>query len=168
MSSKAWKTALFGLLTALAFVFSYLESLVPLNIGIPGIKLGLANLVVITALYILPKKYAFVIALIRIVLTGLTFGGLSAMVFSLAGGVLSFAVMVLLIKMNKFSVIGVSAAGGIFHNIGQIAAAAFVMKTAQIIYYLPALVISGLITGILIGVAADIIIKRLSKVMKYD
>lgn len=168
MNSKAWKTALFGLMTALAFVFSYLESLVPLNIGIPGIKLGLANLVVITALYIFPKQYAFVIALIRIILSGLTFGGLSAMVFSLAGGVLSFAVMVLLKKVNKFSVIGVSAAGGIFHNIGQIAAAAFVMKTAQIIYYLPVLVISGLITGILIGIIADILIKRLGKVIKND
>lgn len=168
MSGKSYKAALFGLMTALAFVFSYLESLLPLNTGIPGVKIGLANLVVITALYLFPKSYAFSIAVIRIVLSGLTFGGLSAMLFSLAGGMLSFAVMLILKKTNKFSVIGVSAAGGIFHNIGQIAAAGFVMKTQQIIHYLPVLIISGVVAGVLIGIAADIIIRKLKKVIKND
>lgn len=168
MSSKAWKTALFGLMTALAFVFSYLESLIPINIGIPGIKLGLANLVVTAALYLFPKGYAFSIACIRILLSGLTFSGVSAMLFSLVGGLLSFAVMVLLKKTDKFSVIGVSAAGGVFHNIGQIIAAAFVMKTAQIVYYLPVLMISGVLTGVLIGILSNIIVKRLNRVIKND
>ncbi len=168
MSSRVWKTACFGLLTALAFVFSYLESLISLNIGIPGIKIGLANLVVVAALYLFPVKYAFFIAVIRIILSGLTFGGISAMLFSLAGGIFSFAVMAVLKKTNRFSVTGVSAAGGIAHNAGQIIAAAFVMKTAQIIYYIPVLVISGTAAGFLIGIISGIIIKRLEKVIKND
>lgn len=168
MSSRVWKTACFGLLTALAFVFSYLESLISLNIGIPGIKIGLANLVVVAALYLFPVKYAFFIAVIRIILSGLTFGGISAMLFSLAGGIFSFAVMAVLKKTNRFSVTGVSVAGGIAHNAGQIIAAAFVMKTAQIIYYIPVLVISGTAAGFLIGIISGIIIKRLEKVIKND
>lgn len=163
MSRKSKRVALFGLMTALAFVFSYLESLVPLNIGIPGIKLGLANLVVVTAIYILPKKDALIIAVIRIILAGLTFGGVSTMLFSLAGGLLSFAVMVILQKTDKLSVLGVSVAGGIFHNVGQIIVAAFVMETAPLVYYLPVLVISGVITGFLIGVISDITVRRLKK-----
>ncbi len=168
MSSRVWKTACFGLLTALAFVFSYLESLISLNIGIPGIKIGLANLVVVAALYLFPVKYAFFIAVIRIILSGFTFGGISAMLFSLAGGILSFAVMAVLKKTNRFSVTGVSVAGGIAHNAGQIIAAAFVTKTAQIIYYIPVLVISGTAAGFLIGIISGIIINRLEKVIKND
>ncbi len=90
------------------------------------------------------------------------------MLFSLVGGLLSFAVMALLKKTDKFSVIGVSAAGGVFHNIGQIIAAAFVMKTAQIVYYLPVLMISGVLTGVLIGILSNIIVKRLNRVIKND
>ena len=154
MSSKVWKTACFGLLTALAFVFSYLESLISLNIGIPGIKIGLANLVVVAALYLFPVKYAFFIAVIRIILSGFTFGGISAMLFSLAGGILSFAVMAVL-KKTKASAV-------------RIVAAAFVTKTAQIIYYIPVLVISGTAAGFLIGIISGIIINRLEKVIKND
>ena len=98
MSNKSKKIALFGLMIALAFVFSYLESFIPIGIGIPGIKLGLANLVVVTAIYLFPKKYALIIAVIRIILAGLTFGGVSTMLFSLAGGLLSFIIMVILQK----------------------------------------------------------------------
>ena len=166
MSRKSKKVALFGLMTALAFVFSYLESLIPLNIGIPGIKLGLANLVVVTAIYILPKKDALIVAVIRIILAGLTFGGVSTMLFSLAGGLLSFTVMVILQKTDKFSVLGVSVAGGIFHNVGQIIVAAFVMETAQLVYYLPVLVISGVITGLLIGVISGITVRLLKNLYK--
>lgn len=168
MNGKAKKVAVFGLMTALAFVFSYLEALLPVNFGIPGIKLGLANLVVVTAIYIMPKKEALFIAVIRIVLAGLTFNGISAMLFSLAGGMLSFVIMVLLKKSKGFSVIGVSAAGGIAHNAGQIIAAAFVMRTARIIYYIPVLIISGIVTGLLIGIISDIIIKSLGKIIKND
>ncbi|MDE7124398.1 MAG: Gx transporter family protein [Eubacterium sp.] len=163
MSNKSKKIALFGLMIALAFVFSYLDSLIPISIGIPGIKLGLANLVVVTAIYIFPKRDALIIAVIRIILSGLTFGGVSTMLFSLAGGLLSFLVMVLLQKTEKMSVIGVSVAGGIFHNVGQIIVAAFVMETARLVYYLPVLVISGVVTGLLIGIISDITVKRLKK-----
>lgn len=163
MKSKAKKTALFGLMVALAFVFSYLETLIPLNIGIAGVKLGLANLVVVTALYTMPKRDAFFIAVIRIILVGITFAGVSTLIYSLAGGLLSFAVMCLLQKSKHFSVIGVSLAGGIAHNIGQILVAALVMQTPRIVYYLPVLALSGVVTGILIGIISRIIIERLNK-----
>lgn len=164
MNSKAKKTALFGLMIALAFVFSYLESLIPFNIGIAGVKLGLANLVVVTALYTMPKRDALFIALIRIVLVGITFAGVTTLAYSLAGGLLSFAVMCILQKNDKFSVIGVSLAGGIAHNIGQIIVAALVMNTPRIIYYLPVLAASGVISGILIGIISRIIIERIKKI----
>ena len=96
-------------------------------------------------------------------LAGLTFGGVSTMLFSLAGGLLSFIIMVILQKTGKMSVIGVSVAGGIFHNAGQIIVAAFVMETARLVYYLPVLVISGVVTGLLIGIISDITVKRLKK-----
>lgn len=164
MNGKAKKTALFGLMIALAFVFSYLESLIPFNIGISGIKLGLANLVVVTALYTMPKRDAFFIAVIRIILVGITFAGVTTLVYSLAGGLLSFAVMSVLQGSDKFSVIGVSLAGGVAHNTGQIIVAALVMNTPRIIYYLPVLAVSGVITGIIIGIISRIIIERIKKI----
>ncbi len=163
MNGKSKKAAIFGLMIALAFVLSYLESLIPFNFGVPGIRLGLANSVVLSALYIMPKKDAFLISIIRIILAGLTFNGVSAMLFSLAGGLFSFAVMAVCQKSKKFSVIGVSAAGGIAHNAGQLAAAAVAAQTAGLMYYIPVLIISGAVTGVLTGTAADIVIKRIKK-----
>lgn len=148
---------------ALAFAFSYLESLIPFNFGIPGIKLGIANLVVIVALYTMNAKDALFISIIRILLSGLAFSGPFAMIYSLIGGLLSFLVMFVAKKSNKFSPIGVSALGGIVHNFGQILVAAVVMRTYRIIYYFPILMIVGLVTGILNGIIADIIIKRIAK-----
>ena len=144
---------------ALAFAFSYLESLIPFNFGIPGIKLGIANLVVIVALYTMNAKDALFISIIRILLSGLAFSGPFAMIYSLIGGLLSFLVMFVAKKSNKFSPIGVSALGGTVHNFGQI----LVMRTYRIIYYFPILMIVGLVTGILNGIIADIIIKRIAK-----
>ena len=148
-----------SLMIALAFAFSYLESLIPLNFGIPGIKLGIANLVVIVALYTMNAKDALFISIIRILLSGLAFSGPFAMIYSLIGGLLSFLVMFVAKKSNKLSPIGVSALGGTVHNFGQILVAAVVMR----IYYFPILMIVGLITGILNGIIADIIIKRIAK-----
>ncbi len=148
---------------ALAFAFSYLESLIPFNFGIPGIKLGIANLVVIVALYTMNAKDALFISIIRILLSGLAFSGPFAMIYSLIGGLLSFLVMFVAKKSNKFSPIGVSALGGTVHNFGQILVAAVVMRTYRIIYYFPILMIVGLVTGILNGIIADIIIKRIAK-----
>lgn len=152
-----------ALMIALAFAFSYLESLIPFNFGIPGIKLGIANLVVIIALYTMNTKDALFISIIRILLSGLAFSGPFAMIYSLIGGLLSFSVMFVAKKSNKFSPIGVSALGGTVHNFGQILVAAVVMRTYRIIYYFPILMIVGLVTGIVNGIIGDIIIKRIAK-----
>mgnify|MGYP001052532147 CR=1 FL=1 len=166
MNGKSKKVAFFAMNVALAFVFSYLESLIPFNFGIPGIKLGLANLVVVTALYTVGEKQAFVISVIRIILSGLTFGGVFSLVYSLAGGILSFVAMLLAKKCRALSVTGVSIIGGSLHNIGQLIAAAIVMQTVSIAYYLPALLLSGAVTGAVIGVVSNLIINRLNKVIK--
>lgn len=164
MSSKKGKNvALFGIMVALAFTFSYLESLIPFNFGIPGVKLGLANLVVVVALYTMKPGETFFIALIRIFLAGLTFGNFYSLAYSLCGGVLSFAVM-LLVKKTKLSIVGVSMLGGICHNIGQIIVAAILMETARIAYYLPVLLVAGLLTGLLLGIISKLIIDRVSKI----
>lgn len=162
MNSK--KIATYGLLVALAFILSYIESLFPMPIPIPGIKLGLANLVVLTALYSLGVKEAFVLSVIRIVLVGFTFGSPSTMIFSLAGGLLSWFLMSLFKHTKLFSLIGVSIIGGISHNVGQIVMAILVVENVNIIYYLPFLLISGVITGTLIGVIGAMIVKRIQKI----
>ena len=163
MNTKAKKTAYYALCIALAFVFSYLESLIPLNIGVPGIKLGLANLVVVTALYVMGERDAFIISMIRILLCGLTFGGVFSLVYSFAGGILSFAVMLLAKRSKRLSVLGVSVLGAAVHNVGQIAAAAAVMENAGVFYYLPVLLLSGAVTGALIGILSGTVISRIEK-----
>ena len=150
-NSKARRVALYGMLTALAFILSYVESLVPVTLGIPGVKLGLANLVVVIALYTLDLKGAFVISVVRIVLSGLTFGGLFSMLYSLAGGLLSFAVMAILSRKKLFGTVGVSVCGGVAHNIGQLLVAMAVLETESVWYYFPVLLISGSVAGVLIG-----------------
>lgn len=161
--NKSKKIALFGIMVALAFTFSYLESLIPFNFAIPGVKLGLANLVVVVALYIMKPTEAFFIAIIRILLAGLTFGNVYSLAYSLCGGILSFVVM-LLVKKTKLSVIGVSMLGGICHNIGQIIVAAIVMETARIAYYLPVLLGAGLVTGLLMGIISRLVVNRFEKI----
>ncbi len=155
------KTAQVGMLVAAAFVLGYVESLLPISFGIPGIKLGLSNIVVLLCLYEGTAKEAFGIALVRIVLTGLTFGNFSTMAYSLAGGIFSFLVMFLLKKSNVFSVYGVSIAGGVSHNIGQIAVAVLVLQTGLLMYYLPFLLVAGCVAGACIGFVGGIIVKRL-------
>ncbi len=159
----AKKIAYLGMLTALAFVFSYIEFLLPLNFGVPGIKPGLANLVVIVALYMLNVRTACALSFVRILLTGLTFGNPASMIYSLAGGMLSLVVMILAKRCNLFSVTGVSVLGGVFHNIGQIVVAILVVETKSLLYYLPVLIISGTVTGALIGTLAAILIRYLNK-----
>lgn len=163
MNNKSRKIAYFGLNVALAFVLSYFESLIPLNVGIPGIKLGLANLAVLTALYTLSAKDAFYISIIRIVLVGVTFGGISAMIYSLAGGLLSFAVMAASKKLLRLSPVGVSVLGAAAHNIGQLVAAGIIMRNLGALYYLPVLLVSGSVTGAAVGIVGGILIKRLGK-----
>jgi heptaprenyl diphosphate synthase len=155
------KITTYGLLVALAFILSYIENLIPIPIPIPGIKLGLANLVVITALYSLGAKEAFALSILRIVLVSFTFGSPSMMLFSLAGGLLSWGVMSLFKHIKLFSFVGVSILGGISHNVGQIFMSILVVENINIIYYLPFLLTAGVMTGALIGILGAMIVKRL-------
>lgn len=155
------KVAYFGVFTALALIFSYVETLIPINFGIPGAKLGLANLVIVTVLYKARWQDAFLLSVIRIVLAGFIFGNLFAILYSLAGGLLSLAAMTMIKQRGSFSVIGVSMAGGVTHNIGQLIVAMLVLETYQVGYYLPVLMISGLVTGALIGLVCKEVIRRL-------
>jgi len=162
------KIAYLGLLIALAFVFSYIEFLIPINIGVPGAKLGLANLVIIVALYTLNEKDAFILSMIRIVLVGFTFANLASMLYSLAGGILSFVAMVIAKKTKKLSITGVSVLGGVFHNIGQIMMAIWVVKTASLIYYLPVLLVSGIVAGVAIGILGAMVTKRIKRIVVWN
>lgn len=157
------KTAYMGLLLAFALILSYVESLIPFYFGVPGVKLGLANLAVILTLSFYGTKQALLLNLFRIILAGFLFGNLFMIVYSLAGGMLSFLVMLLLRKYGGFGIVGVSVAGGISHNIGQILVAYFVIETVGLYYYLPVLLAAGAVTGFLIGVIAGNIIPHLKK-----
>lgn len=159
----AKRAARIGIFVALAMVFSYIEVLIPFHFGIPGVKLGIANIVVVTALYQLGAKEAFMISLVRIVLMGILFGNGVSLIYSLAGGILSLGVMLICKKTNMFSVMGVSMAGGVFHNIGQLLAAAFVIKNTGVFYYLAVLGIAGLVTGFLIGFLSRNIISAMKQ-----
>ena len=140
-----------ALLAALALIFSYVESMVPSPVAIPGVKLGVANLVVLIALYQLDFRYAIAINMVRIVVSGLLFSGVFGILYSLAGGMLSLVVMWILKKTGLFSIVGVSMAGGVAHNIGQILVASVVVSDIKMFAYLPVLMFSGIISGILIG-----------------
>ncbi|MGN0312588.1 MAG: Gx transporter family protein [Lachnospiraceae bacterium] len=164
--SKATRVAYTGMLVALAFVLSYVEALIPISLGVPGVKMGLANLVVMVALYTLGAGQAFVLSMVRIVLVGFTFGSMASMMYSLAGGLLSFVVMAIAKRLDLFSQKGVSILGGVFHNIGQILMAMAVVENGKLIYYLPVLLISGVLAGIAIGIVASMITKRVQKAWK--
>jgi len=147
-----------ALLSATALIFGYIESLLP-SLGIPGIKLGLSNIVLLFALYKLGIRSAFFIMLVKVLVSSLLFAGLNVFFFSLCGGVLSLAVMILF-KNKYFSVIGVSILGGVFHNIGQMLVAGFVLGT-NAFYYLPVLLLSGCIMGFLTGYICSLTMKHL-------
>lgn len=155
------KVAYFGVFTALALIFSYVETLIPVNFGIPGVKLGLANLIIVIALYRMKLSEAYLLSVVRVVLSGFIFGNYFSIIYSLAGGLLSLTVMAVLKKSDGFSIPGVSIAGGVFHNIGQLIVAMLVVETFSVIYYVPVLLIAGLLTGLLIGITADAMLKRL-------
>ncbi|MDD6920634.1 MAG: Gx transporter family protein [Eubacteriales bacterium] len=159
--SKANYVAITAVMVALAMMFSYVEAMFPIAIAIPGIKLGIANIVVLIALYLLNAKYALLINVIRIFLVGFLFTGTFGIIYSLAGGLLSYAVMVLLKKTNWFSIIGISMAGGVFHNLGQLITAGLIVENMNIFLYFPILLFSGMITGVLMGIVASIVMGRL-------
>ena len=157
------KVAYFGVFTALALIFSYVETLIPIHLGIPGVKLGLANLIIVITLYKMGTKESYILSVVRIVLAGFIFANMFSILYSMAGGLLSLTVMVFLKQTDKFSVMGISMAGGVFHNIGQLIMAAIVLESLSITYYLPVLLVSGVLTGFLIGFIANEMLKRLGK-----
>lgn len=159
--------ALCGMMTALAFLFSYIETLIPINLGVPGVKLGLANLVTMVSLYLLGLRPAAVIALVRVILTGFTFGNLSMMMYSLAGVAVSLVLMAICKRGDWFGTMGVSILGGVGHNVGQLLVAAAVVQTAALFSYLPVLLIAGTLAGAVIGLLGGMAVKRLSKLSLY-
>ena len=159
------KIAYMGMFIAVAMVFSYVESLIPVNIAVPGVKLGLANLVTIVVMFKMDVRSAWMISLIRVVLSALLFGNLSIMVYSLAGAVLSLLVMTLCMKLKIFGLLGTSILGAVSHNAGQIIMAAILMKSGNITLYIPVLCISGTIAGICIGLAGAVLVRNLPKLL---
>ncbi len=157
---KTKRLVLLAMLTTVAMILSYVESLLP-SVGIPGVKMGLANIAVIFALFRFGWKEAAALSLVRVVLVSLLFGSVSAMLYSLAGAVLSLAVMALLRRIDRFSTVGISVAGGVAHNAGQILMAMLILQTKQLLGYLPVLAVSGIAGGVLTGLAAALLIRRI-------
>lgn len=154
------KTAYLGLFAAVAIIFGYVESLIPFFAGIPGIKLGLANLAVLFILEKYTWKEAALVSAVRILVIGFLFGNMFSILYSLAGASLSLAVMTLMKKKSGFSILGISVSGGVSHNIGQLITAALIVENASFFYYAPALLVSGVITGLLIGILTREVLKR--------
>lgn len=147
------KTVKLGFFLALALILSYVESLIPFSFGIPGIKLGLPNLIVVLLLYRNGAKDALTVNILRIILAGFLFGSLYSILYALAGAMLSFAAMLAGRRIGCFSPMGVSVLGGVFHNIGQIVVAMLVVETYYVGYYMPFLIVAGTVTGAVLGVA---------------
>ena len=158
------KIAVLGLCTAVALILAYVESMLPpLFHAVPGIKIGLPNIIIVFVLYRFGLKEAAVVSLIRMLAVSFMFGNMMALVYSLAGAVLSMLAMVVLKRLNILSVVGVSVAGGVFHNVGQILAAMILLGTAELGYYLIVLAITGTVSGIFVGLCGAIIVKRIPK-----
>lgn len=155
------RVAYMGMYIALALIFSYVEMLIPFNIGIPGVKLGLANIVIVVVLYKMGWKEAYFVSVGRVLLSGLLFGNLASISFSLSGCLLSLTIMCLLYKKEIFSIIGTSIIGAICHNLGQILIAMVVVSSFNVIYYFPVLMIVGVITGVVIGIISREMIVRI-------
>ena len=164
MSRKISINAVF---TAFAVVLSYIETFIPV-MGIPGVKLGLANFAIVLALYILGYKNAITINIVRILIIGAFFGNLFSICFSIAGAVISFIPMALLKRTGKVSMFTVAITGGVFHNVGQIFVASFVVDTYSVFSYVPVLIISGIVTGAVIGILAGIVYKRIKNIIKIN
>jgi len=162
--TSAQNAALFGILTALALVLGYVESLVPVYLGAPGVKLGLANLVTMVGLYCMGTKETALISVVRVLLSGILFGPPSAI--GLAGTALSLTVMALCKRFRLFGMVGVSILGGVAHNIGQFLMAAFVVNTFGVFSYLPVLLTAGCAAGALIGLLGGILVGRVNRLFR--
>lgn len=158
---KTQKLTVMALITAIALILSFIESQIPAFVAIPGVKMGLPNIAIVYALYRLGWKEAAMISLVRVVLVSLLFGSIASFLYSFAGAVLSLLGMTLLKKTGKFTEIVVSVAGGVLHNIGQIGMASIILETDALRYYLPFLLVSGILAGVVIGLISGILIRRL-------
>ena len=166
MRNKTRRIALLGVLISVELVLSYLEVMLPpISTAVPGIKMGLPNLIIIFVLYKFGLKEAVTVSLIRVFIVALLFGNVMTLAYSVAGAVLSLGLMTLFKKINLFSQIGVSIIGGISHNLGQILVAIFLFDTIQIGYYMIVLSITGTIAGIVIGIISSILVKKLEKIV---
>ena len=159
------KVTFLGLFTALAMILSFVETLFPpITTAFPGIKMGLPNIAIMFILYRIGWREAALVSVVRVILVSILFGNVQSMWYSLAGAVLSITAMILMKKFTTFSHPSISVVGGVFHNVGQILVAFLVTETAQIVYYLPVLLISGCASGILVGLAAGLLEKRVTKI----
>ena len=164
MNTKVRKTALLGMVTSVALVLAYLEAILPpISTAVPGIKMGLPNLAIIFVLYRFGFKDAAVVSALRLFIVALLFGNVMTLAYSTAGAVLSLTLMGILKKTDKFSTVGVSVAGAVMHNLGQILVAIFLFETVQLGYYMIILAVTGSIAGVLIGIGAGILLKRTKK-----
>ncbi|ASA25442.1 Gx transporter family protein [Paenibacillus donghaensis] len=166
------RTVIIAIFAAVAVVLGLIEAQIPLvGMGfMPGAKLGFANIMVLTCIYFLRGRDALVLVILKTLLTAFLLGTFSSLLFSLLGSLLSFVVMFLLLKLfgKKFSLIGISIAGGLAHNVGQLLGAAMVFDSASILYYLPVLLISGVVTGIAVGFAVRYLVDSLSKISLFE
>lgn len=162
----AKKVAYYGIFTALAILLGYVEAMVAIPLPVPGAKLGLPNLVILLALYLMGPKAAFSLSVLRVALSSLLFSGFAAFWFSLAGAALSFLIMVSTYKLPKFSVIGVSVLGGVCHNLGQLVVAGIVVQNMNMVYYLPLLLVFGVAAGAVMGIIANACIPHLRRIFQ--
>lgn len=157
-----------GFLLAVSLVLAYLESLLPVMVAVPGVKLGLANVVTMFVLYRSDWKRAFFFMTLRVVLAGFLFSGVAGILYSFAGGVCCILIMNIVKHFSMFSVLGVSMSGAVFHNFGQLLVAFFIMENAHILYYFPVLCLSGVITGLLIGYVSALLLRRMNKIFPRE
>jgi len=167
-STNARKMCYLALFCAIAIILSYIETLIPFQFGIPGAKIGLANITTIIILFCFGFKEAFIVMLLRVFIVGATFTNLYMMLYSLAGGIISLAMMTLFYKTHLFSNYIVSIIGGIFHNVGQLLVAMFFFNTTTFLYYLPYLLLIGSLSGAVIGIVAQIIYTKIGKYIKQQ
>ncbi len=161
IKSLGRRVAFLGVLTSLALILSYVESLLPpIWAAVPGIKIGLPNIVIIVLLYTQGLKEAAAVSIVRVCLVALLFGNVMTMAYSVAGALLSLGLMALCKRANIFSVVGVSVVGGVSHNLGQILVAIALFDTAELGYYMIVLAVTGTIAGVLIGIAGALLVKR--------
>lgn len=169
--SKTFRIVFVGLLVSQALALYAVESMIPVPFIAPGAKLGLANLITVIALYTLEsKKDVFLVILLRLLLATMIGGTLSTFIYSVAGAILSYLAMIFVKELlkDKVSIIGVSASGAFFHNVGQLIVASGMVENIAIMLYLPILSVTGIITGIFIGITSNFIVKHLSKLPYFS